>query len=262
MGPSRNPTFTRPPITEIGVGITFQRPNFLKTAHLGRFWERVAKDLPITEDHTPSGLPSDWATSVEGMPLPRLWLCQADGAAILQLQLTRFDFNWRRQSQDTQYPYFAEHAKRFMHYWTNFAAFANGESRDPLVIRSAEVVKVSQIREGDGWNTLADIENMFPSFKFSVFGDDWQIGGLACGLEMVSQEGKVRAEIKSAALALEAGRKIMHIEIKAEAAAVNATSADFGDLEGRLKVANELANLAFTSLTSPTVQKDAWGRSR
>jgi len=79
---------------------------------------------------------------------------------------------------------------------------------------------------------------------------------------MVSQEGKVRAEIKSAALALEAGRKIMHIEIKAEAAAVNATSADFGDLEGRLKVANELANLAFTSLTSPTVQKDAWGRSR
>lgn len=261
MVPSRKPTFDRPPISEIGVGIIFHRPNFLTTAHLGRFWERVASDLPIAEDHSPTGFPPDWGMSTEGLPLPRLWLMEQSGAVVLQLQVTRMDFNWRRQNPDHQYPNFDAHASRLMQYWARFSEFVGEQNSEPLVVRSAEVFKVSQILEGRGWNGLSELSRMFPSFSFSSFGEPWELKGVASALDLNHADGKVHIDLKTGILLGEPGRKALVLEIRAEASELDATSSKIGNLEERLTLANELANLAFTSLTSGEVQKDVWGRT-
>jgi len=257
--PSRNPTFDRPPITEIGVGIVFHRPNFLTTAHLGRFWERVSSDLPLAQDHSPTGLPPDWGISVEGLPLPRLWFMETSGAAVLQLQVARIDFNWRRQNPSDQYPNFAVHTRRLMRYWAQFSEFVSEQSTEPLVVRSAEVSKVSQIKEGEGWQSLRDLGYLFPAFSLATFGDPWDLKGVGSVLDFVHPEGKVRADLKTGIA--EPGRRVLVLEIRAEAQDLDATSLKAGNLEERLTLANELANLTFTSLTSPEVQKSVWGRT-
>ena len=140
MGPSRHPKFTKPPIGEIGISVLFVRPPFLTSAHLGRFWERVKEDLPRAEDHAPSGLPSDWGMSAEGFPLPRLWLVESRGSVLIQLQVNRFDLNWRWLGPNDTYPSFDVQLAKLMDYWRRFADFLNEHSDAAILVRGAEVL--------------------------------------------------------------------------------------------------------------------------
>jgi uncharacterized protein (TIGR04255 family) len=261
MGPSRNPKFDRAPIIEIGISILFDRPQFLTTAHLGRFWERVASSLPVAEDHSPSGLPTEWGTSKEGFPLPRLWLMEAGGAVLIQLQVNRFDLNWRRLSDKDAYPTFDVQLVKLVDYWHRFADFL-GELLDfPIVLRGAEVSKVSHIREGEGWRDWRDVADLFPAFALTQVRDRWEFQAVTTVMDMHHEAGRVRAELKLGAIATEPPRRIITLEMRSEASNVQATTEDIGNLVERLTVANEIANLAFTSLASEKAQTQLWGRT-
>lgn len=186
---------------------------------------------------------------------------EKDAAAILQLQVTRMDFNWRWQNAASQYPNFAAHANRLMHFWTKFSEYLRELRDEPLVVRSVEVIKISQIKEGDSWSQWSDIEKIFPQFRLSALGDEWSLNGFASALDITHADGKVHVELKAGNLLAEANRKVLVLEIRAEAADVTASSAEIGNLEDRLTVANELANLAFTTMVSPEVQENVWQRT-
>jgi uncharacterized protein (TIGR04255 family) len=261
VGPSRHPKFARPPISEIAISILFPQSRSITTAHLGRFWERVAKELPKAEDHSPSGLPQDWGKSIEGLPLPRLWLKESGGTVLLQLQVNRFDLNWRSVTPTDTYPTFDVQIAKLVDYWQRFAAFLNEQGEGDVPIRGAEVLKVSQIREGEGWQHWSDLHALFPALNLTQVGDRWDFQGLATAFEMQHEAGKVRADLKLGFLAAEPTRRALLLELKSEASNIEATIRNTGNLVDRLTVANDLANLAFTSLMSLKVQTNVWGRT-
>jgi hypothetical protein len=186
---------------------------------------------------------------------------EQSGAAVLQLQVTRMDFNWRRHGSESTYPNFESHTRRLMQYWASFSEFVRDLKMEPLVVRNAEVFKSSQILEGEGWNRFSDVSRLFPSLILSGFDDQWDVGGVASALDMVHSDGRVHIELKAGIMLAEQGRKALILEIRAEAPDIDSTSSKPGNLEERLTLANELVNLSFTSLTSSEVQKNVWGRT-
>lgn len=255
--PSANPVFERPPIGELAIGVQFGADPTLGTAHLGRFWERVRTEFSATEDHAPIGLPLEWRQSKEGLPLPRLWLVSPNGTHVLQLQTGRFQLNWRRVADNAAYPSFAEHLELFTKYWQLFAAFLKDLGMESPAIRAAEVLKISHIREiGDRYGS---VEQIIPSAALMALGRLWNISNTAMLLDLVRGDAKVHAELKTGMLADASRRSVLILELRADATNIDPTGAD---LPARLAEANAAANLAFTSLTSPEVQRDIWKRIR
>ena len=135
---------------------------------------------------------------VSGGPSLATYLAYGKGRGwILQLQVTRMDFNWRWQNAASQYPNFAAHANRLMHFWTKFSEYLRELRDQPLVVRSVEVIKISQIKEGDSWSQWSDIEKIFPQFRLSALGDEWSLNGFASALDITHADGKVHVELKA-----------------------------------------------------------------
>lgn len=255
--PTSNPVFERPPIGELSIGVQFTATPSLETAHLGRFWDRVGKEFSAAEDHAPIGSPLEWGRSKEGLPLPRLWLVSPDSAHVLQLQSGLFQFNWRRtESNDAAYPSFSQHLGLFMKYWDAFVVFIRELGMEPPAIRGAEVLKISHIREVDGYGSL---ERIIPALAISSLARNWDFANIAMLFEMANGSAKVRAELKTGLLTDASRRKVLVLELRGEATDIDPTG---GNLPVRLVEANGFVNLAFTSLTSLEIQRDAWKRTR
>ncbi len=50
MSPS-GPSFAKPPVNEVALGVHFAPPPALRTTHAGLLWERWRSNYPRTEDH-------------------------------------------------------------------------------------------------------------------------------------------------------------------------------------------------------------------
>jgi hypothetical protein len=184
--------------------------------------------------------------SAEGFPLPRLWLVESRGSVLIQLQVNRFDLNWRWLGPNDTYPSFDVQLAKLMDYWRRFADFLNEHSDAAILVRGAEVLKVSHMRDGEGWNHWSDIEGLFPSLALTQIGDHWDFPSFATSLEMNHEAGKVRAELKFASLTVEPNRKALVLELRSEASNIQASTRDIGNLAERLTVANGLAMRVLT----------------
>ena len=257
--PSSKPDFQRPPITELGSGIVFRSQTALTSGHLGRFWAQVSNEFPIAEDHAPVG--NEWNLSQEGLPLPRVWLIERTKAGVIQLQVNRFYLNWRRQDSGDAYPGFLGHSERLLMYWREFGEFVRKASDQDLVVENAEVLKVSQIYDGDGWSGFPTVPSLLPVLNFDGIAGDWGMRGFATHFALMDrQDRSVNVEIKSARPAHDKTKLLLQLEVRVPVSGIEATSADIGNLAERLTQGNELANMAFTSITSPEAQRNVWHR--
>ena len=218
-------------------------------------------EFPRAEDHSPVGLPAQWGTTTEGFPLPRLWLLEASGAVLIQLQVNRFDLNWRWLSPADSYPSFDVQLSKLVDYWGRFTEFLRGLSDVDIVLNGAEVFKVSHIRDGEAWQRWSDVEGLFPALALTKVRDRWDFQTVTTVFEMQYESGKVRADLRFGTMATEPARKLVTLELRSEASNLHASTQNVGNLVERLTVANELANLAFTSLTSEDAQARIWGRT-
>src|SRR5947209_6356975 len=87
--------FDRPPVIEVACGVAFRLPKPLKSAHIGLYWSKVAREFPRCDDAPPIpmivevGSDSMPAIQIETSSLPplrRAWLIDAQGTHLLQLQ--------------------------------------------------------------------------------------------------------------------------------------------------------------------------------
>jgi hypothetical protein len=47
------PSYEKPPLNELALGVHFERLSSWQTRHVGQFWEEVSKEYPSTEDQPP-----------------------------------------------------------------------------------------------------------------------------------------------------------------------------------------------------------------
>ncbi|MFO1392546.1 MAG: hypothetical protein U1F09_02100 [Steroidobacteraceae bacterium] len=261
MKSSAHPNFENPPIVEIGIGVAFSKPERLSIGQLGRFWATIAGDFPYSEDHNPVGSPAEWAASVEGLPLPRLWVIAAGGNTLLQLQVDRFGLNWRRQKDSDRYPDFASRLEAFLGYWKLFCEFAQEVCGGDAAVRSAEIIKVSRSHETDGWAGFEEMAKVCSAVSWPASRDEWKLKHVALNFGMEHRDGKGRFELKSASATADPSRRLLLTEIRVEPNDIRSTLSDLGNLEERLWTGNELANLIFTTFAPLEIQQNAWQRT-
>jgi uncharacterized protein (TIGR04255 family) len=121
------PDFERPPVLEVVSGVQFSELIQFQTRHFGQFWETIKNDFPRTQDAPPLPDVSE-NVSLEIMTLPplrRVMFVSADNSYVLQLQNSRFHFNWRKTSDSDVYPRFNTVFARFQKMWDTFTRFVS-----------------------------------------------------------------------------------------------------------------------------------------
>lgn len=158
-GTARVPVkFSRPPIVEVACGVLFSSARPILTGHVGSFWERMKSEFPRIQDAAPLASVLEVPGQLSGVnfqfsdlpPLRRVWLLDADGRNLIQMQEDRFLFNWKKASDDDCYPDYGAVYAKFEYYLSEFLAFAQEVGIGAVTTRQFELVYVNHISSANG----------------------------------------------------------------------------------------------------------------
>src|SRR5690348_7008800 len=100
------PEFQAPPVAEVAIGVQFDPPITLTSAHLGGIWDVFREKLPKTQDQPPLPYIIEGPVESRGQlpllrvmgaaPLPRCWFLNEGESELLQIQGDKFIRNWRK----------------------------------------------------------------------------------------------------------------------------------------------------------------------
>jgi uncharacterized protein (TIGR04255 family) len=161
------PSYKNPPINEVVCGIRFDSPDNLRITHFGLLWQKFCNDYPKIQ-HVPPIATTKGEILIDktvGMPLPRVWFINKSDDQLIQFQMDRFYFNWRRRLKD--YP-------RYEHVILNF------EKTLDVIIKLFEEFELGQLKpveyelsyinhipKGQGWDTIDDLPKIFSDFLWN-----------------------------------------------------------------------------------------------
>lgn len=253
------PSYKNPPVNEVVCGMRFQVPDKLRIPHIGLLWEKFRVDYPIIQHASPIAsvkgeILVDEAT---GMPLPRVWFINKSDDQLVQFQLDRFYFNWRRrQSAYPRYDHVIKNFERALNIIENFfCEFELGELK-PI---EYELSYINHISKGQGWNTIDDLPRIFSDFvwkqtkaRFLPNPEKvaWQIE-----FPLDEKKGHLIVNVKQATRT-EDKIPLLVLELKARG---------IGESTGKeairewFDLAHEWIVQGFTDLTTPEIQK-IWER--
>lgn len=170
------PSFRKPPVGEVLLAIQFQQLDRLNLRHIGPLCDRFGDRYPQFEIQ--ASLPPvverfDGPRPIRGLSIemmdvptfPRLWLIDAKGEELVQLQRDRLMHNWRNTPIGSEYPRYPRLREQFLSDWKVLEAFASASQLGDLLPTQCEVVYTNQIEADDGsGRSHAD-----PSAFFSFF---------------------------------------------------------------------------------------------
>jgi len=153
--PASSPSYTRPPVTEVALAVYFSPSLNLRTAQLGKLWDRWRDRFPRTEDQPPlppiplesfaQPLPA-FSFQFSGIfPGPRVWFLSETGDRVIQIQPDRLVLNWRHTTEEETYPRYETLLPVFTKAARDLVAFLSEEGLSPPTIVQAEVTYVNPI---------------------------------------------------------------------------------------------------------------------
>lgn len=156
--------YDNPPVVELVFGTLFETPQPIKSAHVGRYWEKVLDEFPTLEDAAPldpvvEGRAGDTSVSIELsglLPLRRTWLISEDGRSLIQIQGDRFLFNWKRNSFEVKYPSYDNVIEKFEARLGNFVDFLDSVGVGRPTFRQFELTYVNHITNANGLLEVTD----------------------------------------------------------------------------------------------------------
>lgn len=164
---NRLPSFRKPPINEVVCGLRFRPADRLKIPHIGLLWNKFQADYPLIQ-HAPPIASAKGEILVDNttkLPLPRVWFINPSDDQLIQFQLDRFYFNWRKKEHE--YP-------RYKHVISNFEnlltavkdLFKDCELGD-LEPMEYELSYINHIPKEIGWTTIDDLDEIFSDFLWN-----------------------------------------------------------------------------------------------
>jgi uncharacterized protein (TIGR04255 family) len=167
------PEFTKPPVSEVALSVSFTPLEKWRSAHAGLYWSRIHTAYPLTEVHPPlpfsietfegKARASQMAIRVElaNPDLQRYWFTTDPASRIVQIQNNRFVINWRKIQGDEPYPRYAKDLRsKFIDEWTTFNKFLEDQKIDAPVVQQCEVTYVNHIQQDD-WKTASEAADLF-----------------------------------------------------------------------------------------------------
>jgi uncharacterized protein (TIGR04255 family) len=173
----RLPEYRKPPVNEVVLGVQFGELAALQTAHTGLYWQTIRAKYPKIIDQAPLSpafeLFGEPAVGGPGVrlerlpPLRRCWFLDEPENQLVQLQPERFLHNWRKVVGTEEYPRYARIRKEFERLWRGFLEFAAAERVGDIVPNQWDVTYVNHIYQGEGWDTLADLNKVLSCWSGS-----------------------------------------------------------------------------------------------
>lgn len=170
--------FDNPPVVETVLSVQFEQLPALRSVHFGLFWDRVHQIFPHTEERPPLShivefasepLPQPVQFRVEtedNLSLNRLWLLNAAGSEMMQIQNDRFIKNWRKREDESHYPHYEPVIKpAFERDFQEFKKFLTDQNLGDIKIDQCEVTYVNHIVAGEGWSDWKESGNIFTNFS-------------------------------------------------------------------------------------------------
>lgn len=171
------PSYDRPPVVEVAVGVHFLQLPGLSTVELVRLADAIWRDkYPLTAEQPilPPFSPSThggpiFAFEVQGGSPPiRLWSLTEDRAWLVQLQHDRLLLNWRKLAEGDPYPRYEVLRKQFVDVWQRFQDYIAASDFGVLQPNVAEVSFFNHIRLESGAQDISDfVKALNPSWNAS-----------------------------------------------------------------------------------------------
>lgn len=175
--PSDLPDFSNPPVVETVLSVQFDRLSAARTAHFGLYWNEIRERFSKTEERAelPPAIERFPDLSMPGVgiqfealeapPTPRFWFTNEGGTELIQLQRDRFIKNWRKAGEGDEYPRYERVKDGFERDFSAYRDFVSRHQLGVVRINQCEVTYVNHIVAGQGWNSHADIRNVFTAWK-------------------------------------------------------------------------------------------------
>lgn len=265
------PDFVHPPIIELVLGAQFDRLPDFTSGHLGLFWSelgtsdwgRPKDDVPLDDQfetfqrpRLPS--PTSIQLTLTSSPIPgRFLLHHSSGDRLIQVQPSRFHFNWRKQGGF--YPSFRKLIGEFEQQFATFSRFASKCGLGEVKVNQWELTYVNAFPQGQYWRTPADWSTFLPGLFGSLFPAD------EIGLVLENRKAEWSYEIApkrgrlylSAAPGRVAGEDVDSVLLRLTARGP-ATSRDAAGLRAGLDCGHDAAVGAFLKVSSKDSQ-EKWG---
>jgi uncharacterized protein (TIGR04255 family) len=169
------PKYDRPPVVETVLSAQFARLPGFKTAHAGMFcqaslgkgWSGIDEQPRIEDMFERFGEDRKWGppafrllTSVEAQ---RTQIVGSDATRMIQVQDSRFIYNWKKSEGGT-YPSYAATRTEFDKLYAKFAAFISKNKLGTVKENQWEVSYINHIPKGDDalWKSYKDWKSIFP----------------------------------------------------------------------------------------------------
>lgn len=164
------PEFDNPPVIEVALSVQFESLQKLKGPQVGLLWGRFRSRFPNLEEHPP--LPH--VVEVFGtqnieqnvkfelldlLPPQRTWFLTERGEQLIQVQQDRFVHNWRKRTDEDEYPRYDQLVTEFRQELREFKEFLAQEGIGDLDFTQCEVTYVNQISVED-WPIHQQLERV------------------------------------------------------------------------------------------------------
>lgn len=248
------PKFENPPVNEVVFDVTFKRISDFTVPYIGLLWNHYKAEYPTCEEQPPIVDPSS-LPDLEQLK-PRVWFVHADDSRVIQIQNDRFVFNWRKREDD--YPSYEIVSPDFKSRFLEFKNFlAKNNLGDCLPLRP-EITYINTIVKGSGWETLGDIQDIFPDLdwtnpnkRFLSVPDTLSWG---CSFELPEKRGILTVKLNTGSLRKD-NVPILMLEIKVRGIQKEISEEELFEW---FDYSHKIIVLAFDDLTSQDIQNTKW----
>jgi uncharacterized protein (TIGR04255 family) len=226
---SHSPDFLNPPVVETVLSLQFSPIKNFTSAHTGLFWKNYLskrwtslKAAPPLDDHferftgekhwTPVGS----FQIVKGFRPERLQIIRDDSERMIQIQDSRFIYNWRKQKD--HYPRYEKILPKFKKQYRLFENFIRDEELGTLQPNQWEVTYVNHLIRGELWSETKDWQRIFPWFSFPAVGINGQIEDGFSGewsLSLVGNLGRLHVQLQHVRIGDKVGDEALALQFTA-----------------------------------------------
>jgi uncharacterized protein (TIGR04255 family) len=259
------PDFETPPVDEVVCGVLFEPLVGFLLPHFGLLWEKfkpeylrcqeVSPLLPVVEGPEQTSIQE---IVVSEMPLPRIWFLHSDGR-IIQVQRDRFLHNWRKLRPTNEYPRYHTVFQMFQDHLLTFQRFLNENQLGPLMPRQYEMTYVNVIQEGEGWQTIEEVNKVFPDFSWGLKKDRFLPSPIGINwrttFPLPHEAGRLHLDVQNARRT-DDNRRLFRFEVTARGIFKSVSPDAMRDW---FDLAHEWIVRGFTDYTGYEIQKAIWG---
>ncbi|MGH6635283.1 MAG: TIGR04255 family protein [Gammaproteobacteria bacterium] len=263
------PKFDSPPVVETVLGAQFSPVSQFNEVHAGWLWKKYFSDewirtsiAPRLEDQFERfGDEKLWGPEALLMVRAatggeRVQIYRSDDERMIQVQNTRFLYNWRKGSAG--YPSYDKLLPEFKDLFASFEQFVKEAAKGELTLNQWEVTYVNQIPKGDLWFSASDWPSIFPWFVPPAtniqgqhpdgFRGEWS-------LVVGDNLGRLHISLKHVRVGSSAGKEALALQLTARGPLGEGKSLEVG-----LNIGHESIVESFAAITSQKAHKH-WRRT-